>query len=83
MMGMSMIATTDEEEFEITCGSGEGRARMSLVGSKGTEILIIMPFSTTDPLDGKALEAMILKLGASRLRKALLSLISKSWPTGM
>lgn len=78
-----MIATTDEEEFDITCGSGEGRARMSLVGSKGTEILIIMPFSGTNPPDGAALEAMILKLGASRLRKALLSLISRSWPTGM
>ena len=80
---MSMNATTDEEEFDITCGSGEGRARMSLVGSKGTEILIIVPFSSTNPPDGTALEAMILKLGASRLRKALLSLISRNWPTEM
>ena len=76
-----MAAGGGNEVYEISCDSGGNRARIAMIGSQGSEILIVMPYAASPGAPDEEAIYRILKEGEARLRAALLSLISKRWPS--
>ena len=68
-----------KERFNINYHLGGDKARVALVGSDGTEILMILPFHSRNNMDSED-EAAIMNESEIRMKAALLALISKNWP---
>ena len=75
-----MSVSRDRENFQIWCDCNRGRARIAMIGSDGSEVLIALHFEGGDLEMTPAVREAILKEGEVRLRKALLALIAKGWP---
>ena len=76
-----MSAASDRETFDVACDWSADRARVALVGSEGTEILVILPFSAPHAADRAEAKQLIYKEGEARLRAALLTMIGTNWPS--
>ena len=69
------------ETFNIVCDWNNGRARIAMVGSDGSEVLIVIPFPNDAQTMKLEIREAVLKEGEIRLRQALLGLIAKGWPS--
>ena len=67
------------ETFNVNSDWTENRVRIALIGSNGTEVLVVVKCS--DNAQPPSSHSEVLRLGESRLRAALLALIGFSWPT--
>lgn len=75
-----MSATGDREKFEIACDWSSSRARVALIGSNGTEVLVAFPVDDLVLTDYDQTSLTVFKDSEPRLRAALMSLIGKNWP---
>lgn len=75
-----MNGTGDREKFEIACDWSSNRARVALIGSNGTEVLVAFPIDELALMNRDEALLEISKEGESRLRAALMSVIGKNWP---
>lgn len=75
-----MNATGDREKFQIACDWRSNRARVALIGSNGTEVLVAFPVDELALIDSDEAMLKISEEGESRLRAALLSMIGSNWP---
>lgn len=69
------------ETFEIACDVDATRTRIALMGSDGTEILVVLRPGAPALSEADARQ-MVLKQVEQRLRAALLAVIAKNWPDG-
>lgn len=68
-----------KERFTVNYHLGGDIARVALVGSDGTEVLMILPFHSRNNKESEV-EAAIMSESEIRMKAALLALISKNWP---
>lgn len=74
-----MELSGENEKFGIHYDSSGGRVRLAMIGSKGSEILILMPLERM--VDSDDLSLQILRYGEETLRAALMALIRERWPS--
>lgn len=67
------------ETFEIACDVDAARTRIALMGSDGTEILVVLRPGAPALSEADA-RRMVLQQVEQRLRVALLAVIAKNWP---
>ena len=67
------------ERFNMNCQVIGDKARVALVGSDGTEILMILPFYAPHQSEAES-ESAVMNEAEVRMKAALLALISKNWP---
>lgn len=67
------------ETFEIACDVDATRTRIALMGSDGTEILVVLRPGAPALSEADA-RRMVLQQVEQRLRVALLAVIAKNWP---
>ncbi|MFV0281817.1 MAG: hypothetical protein ACK5JM_13790 [Rhodoblastus sp.] len=68
------------ERFNVNFQVTGDRARVALVGSDGTELLMILPFHAPYQTDRESLESAVMSEAEARMKSALLALIAKNWP---
>lgn len=66
------------ESFQVCCDWAEDRGRVALIGSQGTEVLIVVQIPGIGHAEQPHDEVM--RVSESRLRAALLALVGDSWP---
>lgn len=67
------------ERFNMNCQIVGDKARVAMVGSDGTEILMILPFYAPNHSESEA-DTAVMNEAEIRMKAALLALISKNWP---
>lgn len=75
---MSGVAERFNMNFQVI---GD-KARVAMVGSDGTEMLMILPFYAPHLTERTELESAVMNEAETRIKAALLALIAKNWPRG-
>ena len=68
------------ERFSVGCDLGGQGVRVAMIGSEGTEILMIFPRPAGNQAE-EITERAVLDEAERRIRSALLALIGKNWPS--
>lgn len=68
------------ERFNMNFQVVGDRARVAMVGSDGTEVLMILPFYASTHSDQESVESAVMHEAETRMKAALLALIAKNWP---
>lgn len=70
------------ERFNMNFQVIGDKARVAMIGSDGTEVLMILPFYAPHLTDRMDLESAVMNEAESRMKAALLAVIAKNWPRG-